>query len=134
MSNVSTDPIADMLTRIRNAIAVQKSAVVLPHSKSKSTVADVLVKANFLDGVDVVSEETKQKLLRITINRDGDNARITHIERISKPGRRVYAQVDQIPVVKNGRGIVVISTSKGVMTGDEARAQKLGGELICKVY
>ena len=134
MSNVSTDPIADMLTRIRNAIAVNKAAVVLPHSKTKTTVADVLAKANFLDKVEVVDQDAPQKLIRITINRDGDNARITHIERISKPGRRVYTQAQDIPVVKNGRGIIVISTSKGVMTGDEARAQKLGGELICKVY
>lgn len=131
---VSTDPIADMLTRIRNAIAVNKTAVVLPHSKIKSTVAEVLKTNNFLDQVEIVDENSTQKLLKITINSDSSNPRISHIERLSKPGRRLYTKADDIPRVKNGRGIIIVSTSHGVMTGDEAKKKRLGGELICKVY
>ncbi len=134
MSNVSTDPIADMLTRIRNAIAVRKNAVVLPHSSVKNTVATVLAKNHFIERVEIVDEKAAQKLLRITINNESDNARISHIERLSTPGRRLYSKATDIPVVKNGRGIVIVSTSKGMMTGDEAKKQSLGGELICKVY
>ena len=130
---VSTDPIADMLTRIRNAINVRKSEVVLPHSKVKQSVAELLKKSGFVSDV-TVSDATIGKNLRIVINGDGENARITEIVRLSKPGRREYANAREIPVVKRGRGIVIVSTSKGLMTGDEAKKQGIGGELICKVY
>ncbi|MEK7472391.1 MAG: 30S ribosomal protein S8 [Patescibacteria group bacterium] len=130
----STDPIADMLTRIRNAAAVSKREVVLPYSKMKETVAKVLVSSNFVDRVEVSQTDTGFKQLKVVINQEDTNSRITNIERISKPGRRVYVGTDGIPSVRQGRGIVVVSTSKGVMTGREARKEKLGGELICKVY
>lgn len=130
---VSTDPIADMLTRIRNAINVRKSEVVLPHSKVKQSVAELLKKSGFLNDV-TVSDATIGKNLRIVINGDGENARITEIVRLSKPGRRAYTGAKEIPVVKRGRGIVIVSTSKGLMTGDDAKKQGIGGELICKVY
>ena len=130
---ITTDPIADMLTRIRNAIAVQKNEVRLPHSKLKETVAQQLAEANFIDSV-AVEELGTRKMLVITINAAGSNARITAVERVSKPGRRVYARVADIPKVKNGRGIVLVSTSQGIMTGHAAIKKKLGGELICKVY
>jgi len=130
---VSTDPIADMLTRIRNAINVRKSEVVLPHSKVKQSVAELLKKSGFLNDV-TVSDATVGKNLRIVINGDGENARITEIVRLSKPGRREYVNAREIPVVKRGRGIVIVSTSKGLMTGDDAKKQGVGGELICKVY
>ena len=133
MSMVSTDPIADMLTRIRNAIAVGKSEVVMPTSKLKQTVAEQLKKAGYLSAVSVV-EAQPRGMLTITINNPGENATITEINRISKPGRRVYAKAAEIPRVKNGRGIVLISTSQGVMTGDQAKKARLGGELLCKVY
>ena len=133
MSLVSTDPIADMLTRIRNAVAVRKNEVSMPHSKIKQTVAEVLAKNNFVNKVEVTGEGGF-KTLKIVINATDTNARITEIQRLSKPGRRWYANASEIPAVKNGRGIVVISTSKGIMTGGEAKKAGLGGELICKVY
>jgi small subunit ribosomal protein S8 len=133
MSMVSTDPIADMLTRIRNAIAVRKSEVVLPHSNVKESVANLLKESGFINGVSV-TDATIGKSLKVVINEAGNNARITEIVRMSKPGRRMYTGSDKIPVVKRGRGIVIISTSKGMMTGTEAKKQGVGGELICKVY
>jgi small subunit ribosomal protein S8 len=129
----STDPIADMLTRIRNAIAVSKQEVLMPHSKQKETVAKVLQSANFVDRIEVLSSGVS-KQLKIVINQEDTNARITNIERLSKPGRRMYVGADKIPMIKSGRGIVVVSTSQGMMSGREARKARLGGELICKVY
>lgn len=134
MSNiVSTDPIADMLTRIRNAINVRKSEVVMPHSKVKQAVAELLKSSGFVDEVSV-TDAPVGKSLKIVISGEGENARITEIVRLSKPGRREYAAAGDIPTVKGGRGIVVVSTSKGLMTGNEAKKSGVGGELICKVY
>ena len=133
MSKVSTDPIADMLTRIRNAINVRKKEITVPHSKIKEAIAQLLVDNNYLEKVEVNTEE-KFKKLNITINTEASNPRITEISRVSTPGRRLYVKYDNIPRVKNGRGIVVLSTSKGMMTGQEATKNHMGGELICKVY
>lgn len=130
---VSTDPIADMLTRIRNAIAVRKHEVVLPHSKVKEAVATLLKENGFVSDV-AVTDATIGKTLKVVINSDNENARITEIVRMSKPGRRYYVGSDKIPVIKRGRGVVILSTSKGMMTGAEAKKQGVGGELICKVY
>ena len=130
---VSTDPIADMLTRIRNAINVRKNEVVLPHSKVKQSVAELLKDSGFLNDVSVV-DATVGKSLKIVINAGGQNARITEVVRLSKPGRREYTNAKEIPTVMRGRGIVIVSTSKGLMTGAEAKKQGVGGELICKVY
>lgn len=134
MSKTSTDPIADMLTRIRNAIAVNKHEVTVPHSKIKESVARILKDSRFIENVSVEGDKPGFKQLRIIINSAGTNARITGIDRLSKPGRRMYTSAAEIPVVKRGRGIIVISTPKGIMTGTEAKAKSLGGELICKVY
>jgi small subunit ribosomal protein S8 len=133
MSMVSTDPIADMLTRIRNAVNVRKSEVSLPHSNVKESVARLLQDTNFISGVAVRGEGIAKELV-LTLNDDRSNARITEITRLSKPGRRHYVRSQEIPVVKRGRGVVIVSTSKGMMTGDDARKQRVGGELICKVY
>lgn len=130
---VSTDPIADMLTRIRNAASVRKSEVVLPHSKLKQSVAELLKNNGFLSDV-TVADAAVGKNLKIVISKEGENARIAEIVRVSKPGRREYASAQDIPTVKRGRGIVIVSTSKGVMTGGDAKKQGVGGELICKVY
>jgi len=130
---LSTDPIADMLTRIRNAALVGRAEVSLPHSNIKETVAKQLVKAGYLKDARVVAGKP-QSALEIVINEPGTNSVITEIVRVSKPGRRVYAKASEIPRVKNGRGVVLVSTSKGVMTGQEAFKARLGGELICKVY
>jgi small subunit ribosomal protein S8 len=105
----------------------------LPHSKVKQSVAELLKQTNFVDAVKVEGEGISKELV-IVINGENTNARITEIARISKPGRRYYVRSQEIPVVKRGRGLVIVSTSKGLMTGDDAKKQKIGGELICKVY
>ncbi len=133
MSMVSTDPIADMLTRIRNAINVQKSEVVMPHSKIKQSVAELLKSSGFVSDVKVL-DATVGKHLKIVINGEGESPRITEIARLSKPGRREYTGAKEIPTVKGGRGIVIVSTSHGLMTGAQAKKSGVGGELICKVY
>ena len=133
MSLQSTDQIADLITRIRNAILVGKNEISVPTSKLKVAVAEVLQKANYIDSLKV--EESKPRgILHVVINKPTENARITEITKVSKPGRRVYAGADDIPRVKSGRGIVLISTSKGIMTGQEAKKQRLGGEILIKVY
>jgi small subunit ribosomal protein S8 len=133
MSKTSTDPIADMLTRIRNAILVRRHEVTLPHSKIKESVARLLQQSNFIDAV-TVGDAAVGKTLTVKINDESSNARITEIVRLSKPGRRYYVNAQEIPVVKRGRGVVIISTSKGLMTGHQAVSEHIGGELICKVY
>lgn len=133
MSKTTTDPIADMLTRIRNAIAVRKTEISLPHSRIKESVALLLKESGFIDGVSV-SDAPVGKTLTVKLNGESSNARITEIVRLSKPGRRHYVNAQEIPVVKRGRGLVILSTSKGLMTGDRARQEHVGGELICKVY
>lgn len=130
---VSTDPISDMLTRIRNAILVRKADVSVPYSRIKEAIARLLADNNFVSSVAVEGKGIDKRLL-ITINPSDSNAPITSIERISSPGRRQYVNVRNIPTVKRGRGIVIISTSQGLMTGTDAKAKSLGGELICKVY
>lgn len=132
MSMTSTDPISDMLTRIRNAVLVRQNQVDLPHSKVKENIARLLADNGYLDSVTVA--EGFPKVMTITVNAGDTNARITEISRVSKPGRRSYVSADDIPTIKRGRGIVIVSTSKGMMTGDEAKKQRVGGELICKVY
>lgn len=133
MSMQSTDAIADMFTRIRNAILVGKTEVRLPHSRLKETIAKELVNAGYLYAVNTEAGAPRATLV-VTVSAPGANATITDIKRISTPGRRQYASVAEIPRVKSGRGIVLVSTSKGVMTGQEARKLRLGGELICSVY
>lgn len=133
MSLQSTDPIADLLTRIRNAVMVGKNEITVPSSKMKVTVAKELQKAGYLSSVKV--EQAKPRdILIVTINKEGENATINEITRLSKPGRRVYVGASEIPKVKSGRGIVLVSTSKGILTGNDAAKQRLGGELLLKVY
>lgn len=133
MSIQSTDQIADLITRIRNAIAVGKTEIRVPTSNLKLAVANGLVKAGYLDKAEV--EEAKPRsILHVVINKEGQNARISEISKVSKPGRRVYAGATEIPKVKSGRGIVLISTSRGIMTGAEAIKAKLGGEVLIKAY
>lgn len=132
-TTVSSDPIADMLTRVRNAIAVRRNEVTVPHSKAKESIARLLKRTAFIDDVKVDGEKTA-KLLTLVLGSERGATHITEIDRLSKPGRRQYAAAEAIPVVMRGRGIVVVSTSKGLMTGDEAKKAGIGGELICKVY
>ena len=133
MSLQSTDPIADLLTRIRNAVLVGKNEIRVPSSKLKVVIAKELQKAKYLSDVKVESAKPRD-ILVITINKPGENANITEITRLSKPGRRVYVGSADIPRVKSGRGLILISTSKGVIPGHVAQKQKLGGELLLKVY
>lgn len=127
---VSTDPIADMLTRIRNALAVHKTEVTLPHSNVKESVANILKDNGYIVDIAIDSDGFRKSML-ISLP---DHVTISEINRVSKPGRRVYAKVKEIPQVKQGRGIVIVSTSQGVMAGEDARAKKLGGEVLCEVY
>ena len=131
---MTTDPIADMLTRIRNAVAVGKPVVSLPYSKIKAAIADILVAQGYL----VAAKKNQNGAflsLDLTLTAETKVGREIHtLERVSKPGRRVYAGVTEIPRVLSGRGIVIVSTSAGIMTGQEARKKGLGGELICKVW
>lgn len=129
----TSDPIADMLTRIRNAILVHKETVNMPHSKLKQQVAEILKESGFVSNVEAIDAGAFKRLV-ITINTPGSNPKISEIRRISSPGRRQYAKAVDIPVVMNGRGMVIVSTSHGMMNGDQAKAKNIGGELICKVY
>ncbi len=133
MSLQSTDPIADLLTRIRNAVMVGKHEITVPSSKLKVTVAKELKKAGYLTDVKVESAKPRD-ILTVTINNPGENSTINEIQRVSKPGRRVYVSASDIPKVKSGRGIVLVSTSRGVLTGAEATKQRLGGEVLLSVY
>ncbi len=133
MSLQSTDPIADLLTRIRNASMVNKTEVRVPSSKLKKVVAEQLKANKYLADVKVEAGKPRDTLV-ITINKPDENPTFTELTRLSKPGRRVYVSASEIPKVKNGRGIVLVSTSKGVITGQEAVKQRLGGELLLKVY
>ncbi|MBR3257169.1 30S ribosomal protein S8 [Candidatus Saccharibacteria bacterium] len=133
MSLQSTDQIADLLTRIRNAIMVGKSEIYLPTSKLKVAITEALKKTNFISGYDLI-EGSPRSTLHVIINEKEKAPRINEIEKVSKPGRRVYVSVDDIPKVKSGRGIVLISTSKGIMTGQEATKARLGGEILVKVW
>ena len=133
MSLQSTDPIADLLTRIRNAVMVGKNEITVPSSKLKVTVAQELKKAGYVTAVKVESAKPRD-ILVVTINKPGENSTINEITRLSKPGRRVYVAGQDIPRVKSGRGMILISTSKGVMPGHVAYKQNIGGELLLKVY
>ena len=133
MSLQSTDPIADLLTRIRNAIMAGKAEINVPASKMKLTILNELKKAKYIKDVKIKKAKPRDVLV-VTINDPSENANITEIKRLSKPGRRVYVRSKDIPRVKNGRGIVLISTSKGIVTGQTAIKQRLGGELLLQVY
>ena len=133
MSLQSTDQIADLITRIRNAIMVGKTEIRVPTSKLKVAVTEGLKGAGYIDSYEI--EEVKPRgILHVVICPEGGIARINEITKVSKPGRRVYVGSEEIPVVKSGRGCVLISTSKGIMTGKEAKKQHLGGEILVKVY
>lgn len=133
MSMQSTDPVADLLTRIRNAIAAGKTEVRMPSSKLKLAIAKQLQKSRYLSDV-TIENGTPRDTLVITIHEAGSSPNITEIQRVSTPGRRVYSSASEIPRFKSGRGVMLVSTSKGILTDHEARKSGLGGELICKVY
>lgn len=125
------DPISDMLTRIRNAQRANKAVVTMPSSKLKCAIANVLKEEGYIDSF-VVSSDSKP-VLEIQLKYYADRPVIEQIKRVSRPGLRVYKGADSIPTVMNGLGIAIVSTSKGVMTDRKARAQGVGGELLCVV-
>jgi small subunit ribosomal protein S8 len=130
-----TDPVADMLTRIRNANNVRfKNVDVLP-SRINLNIAKVLKKAGYISGYDVKKDARGHQVLRIYLRyADGKRSVLTGIRKVSKPGRRVYVKGDRIPKVLNGYGIAILSTSKGIMTDKEATESKVGGEVLCNVW
>ncbi|MFN0094254.1 MAG: 30S ribosomal protein S8 [Dehalococcoidia bacterium] len=130
------DPIGDMLTRIRNAVHARHDSVLMPASKTKVAIANVLQTEGFIKGFSVVTDEGKpQASLKVDLNYGGRKAPVlSGVQRISKPGLRVYVQRNEIPRVYGGLGIAIISTPKGIMTGQEARRQSVGGELLCYVW
>ena len=129
-----TDPIADMLTRVRNASSVQHDTVDIPASNIKKEIARILLEEGYIKGYDVI-EDGKQGLIRMQLKygKNGEKG-ITGIKKISKPGMRVYADRNNVPKVLNGIGISVISTSKGIVTDKQARELGVGGEVICYVW
>lgn len=135
---MNTDPIADMLTRIRNAVAVHKTEVVLPYSKLKAEVAKILEANGFILSAEKIDEVKDGKNiggeLKIKLKYLGERPVINELRRVSKPGRRIYAKSDNLPVVLNNLGLAIISTSHGLMTNKEAKKAGLGGEVICEVY
>ncbi|WP_018663947.1 30S ribosomal protein S8 [Heyndrickxia acidiproducens] len=131
---VMTDPIADLLTRIRNANTVRHEKLEVPASKVKKEIAEILKREGFVRDVEYI-EDNKQGIIRIFLKYGSNNERvITGIKRISKPGLRVYAKADEVPKVLNGLGIAIVSTSQGVLTDKEARTNKIGGEVLAYVW
>lgn len=129
-----TDPIADMLTRVRNAILVKSEKVDIPASKMKVEIAKILKEEGFIKSYKIVKDK-KQGILRVTLKYTPDNASvISGLQRISKPGRRVYVGKDEIPKVMGGVGIAIITTPKGILSDKECRREGVGGEVLCYVW
>ncbi|HLB23679.1 MAG TPA: 30S ribosomal protein S8 [Dehalococcoidia bacterium] len=129
-----TDPIADMLTRIRNAVTAKHEQVMIPASKLKLAIADVLKREGFIRGYEVV-EEGPRRFVRVQLNYTGKREPVLNgLQRVSKPGLRVYVQKREIPRVYGGLGIAILSTPQGVMTGQDAWRRSIGGEVICYVW
>lgn len=128
-----TDPIADMLTRVRNANAVMHEKVDVPHSKMKERIAEILKEQGYISNFKIVTEGNN-KNIRVYLKYAGKERAIKGIKRISKPGRRVYSSVEDMPRVLSGLGIAIVSTSKGIITDKVARAEKVGGEILAFVW
>jgi small subunit ribosomal protein S8 len=137
--SIVNDPIGDMLTRIRNGVSNSQSAVAMPDSKIKVEIARILKEEGYIDSYEVVDgEKLNQKVLRLKLKYVGERREkqpvITGLVRVSTPGRRVYTQKQEIPWVLSGIGVAILSTPKGVMTGQRARQLGVGGEILCKVW
>src|SRR5688500_9194232 len=129
-----TDPIADFLARIRNGIRARKQLVECPRSNIKQRIAEILRDEGFVSGV-VSNDDNKQGMLKLTLRYDGrSSSAITGMRRVSRPGQRAYVPAKQVPRVRNGLGIAILSTSQGVMTDKEARSKGVGGEVLCEVW
>ena len=129
-----SDPIADMLTRIRNAAERRHATVLVPSSTIKRSIADILQREGYIDGFDVVDAGAHRNI-RIRLKYAADKKSvISHLERVSKPGRRVYTKYAEVPWILSGMGVAILTTPKGVMTGTDARRAKVGGEVLCYVW
>ncbi len=134
---MTSDPIADLLTRVRNSLIAGHTAVSMPHSKIKQAIADILLEEGFISGVEVLPERPQAVLnlkLKYVGRRRERRPVITGLKRVSRPGRRVYAKRREIPWVQSGMGISILSTPKGVVSGQRARRLGVGGEVLCHVW
>lgn len=128
-----TDPISDMIIRIKNALLARRKEVRIPHSKIKQAVAEILVENNYVASYKV-EKETPQDVIVVILSYENKWPKITGVKRISKPGRRLYTPVGRIPTTLNGYGITILSTSKGLMTDKQARQENVGGEILCQIW
>tara|TARA_Y100000590_G_scaffold311488_1_gene351942 strand:- start:34 stop:432 length:399 start_codon:yes stop_codon:yes gene_type:complete len=129
-----TDPIADMITRIRNAQLRTLNTVNIPNSKLRSRILDVLKEEGYISNYKISSDKRNNKFLLVDLKYNNGVPVIREISRVSKPGRRIYTKADSIPKIQNGLGIAIVSTSKGIMSDNNARLKKIGGEIICRVF
>tara|TARA_B100001057_G_scaffold189897_1_gene190675 strand:- start:671 stop:1069 length:399 start_codon:yes stop_codon:yes gene_type:complete len=129
-----SDPIGDMIARVKNAQARNHKKVELPSSNFKNKIADILKNEGFIKDFNVEKNEDNKSILSLELKYHSGNPVISAFERVSKPGRRIFSSADGLPKINNGLGIAIVSTSKGVMTDIDARKQKVGGEIICKVF
>ena len=129
-----TDPIADMITRFRNAQLRGLSTVSIPSSKFRARILDVLKSEGFISDYKFLSDKKNKGSLLVDLKYDNGSPVIKEITRISKPGRRIYAKADSIPKIQSGLGIAIVSTSMGIMSDNDARSKNIGGEIICKVF
>ena len=128
------DPIGDMLTRIRNAQMRYLNTVTIPSSKFRARILEVLKQEGYISNYKLLSEAKNKSSLLVDLKYHNGSPVIREIKRVSKPGRRIYAKADSIPKIQNGLGIAIVSTSKGIMTDNDARNKNIGGEIICKVF
>ena len=129
-----TDPIGDMISRIRNAQMRLLNKVEIPRSKFRTKILEVLKKEGYISDFKILANSKYKNSLSVDLKYNNGLPVIREINRVSKPGRRVYASADSIPKIQNGLGVAIVSTSKGIMTDDEARNQKIGDEIICRVF
>ena len=129
-----TDPIADMITRIRNAQLRTLDTVSIPNSKFRAKILDVLKEEGFISDYKFLSNTKNKGSLIVNLKYSNGSPVIKEIRRVSKPGRRIYTRADSIPKVQSGLGVAIVSTSKGIMSGNDARSKNIGGEIICKVF
>ena len=129
-----TDPIGDMLTRIRNAQMRTLHNVIIPSSKFRSKILDVLKQEGYINDYKLISSAKNKGILSVDLKYHNGMPVIKEIKRVSKPGRRIYAKADSIPRIQNGLGLAIVSTSQGIMSDSDARVKKVGGEIICRVF
>ena len=129
-----SDPIGDMIARVKNAQARNHKKVALPSSNFKTKIADILKNEGFIKNFNVSTDDSNKSILSLELKYHSGNPVISAFERVSKPGRRIFSSADGLPKINNGLGIAIISTPKGVMTDIDARKQRVGGEIICKVF